>query len=123
MISYSKHITIFFFMLLFSCSLKAQIKSSITRLEYCYNGEDVTFIYNFKNASTDSISFIIESKAIKREISITFKKNSKNEITLHGIGHLIIIKYSDCNKKRSRNVNLLNYQCNGKSPSKYKDDK
>ena len=122
--SYSKHIALLFFTLLSSCTLIAQTKSTITRLAYCYDSDNVEFKYNFKNAGIDTVSFTIsfydESELMDK--TITFIKKSKERIVLHGIGNKISIHYIEGGKMRSRNVNLLNYQCKGKRPTK-KDDK
>lgn len=123
MISYSKHILFLLFALLFSCVLNAQPKSSITRLEFCYYSENVEFKYNFKNADFDSISFVItfytdytDNDSISA--TIFFKKNYIEKKVLRRIGNRVNIKYSDSGKEKSRKVNLLNYPCRGREPSK-----
>lgn len=98
----------------------AQTKSPYSRLEYCYSGENVEFKFNFKNINIDSVSFVIYCDSIR--VPLTFKKNNKEIIVLHGIGPKIKIKYSERGKEQSRNVNLLNHQCDGKARSKKKYD-
>ena len=125
MISYSKHIALVLFALLFSCALKAQTKSSITPLDYCYEGELVEFTYNFKKADIDSVSFVItffnEGNPIDKRI--TFKKNVEERIVLRKLGNKVRIKYLDRGKEKSKEVNLLNHQKEGKSPTKKEHEK
>ncbi len=125
MISYSKYILFLFFALLFSCVLNAQPKSSISRLEFCYYSENVEFKYNFKSADFDSISFVITFYTDNDSISTTivFKKNNIEKKVLRRIGNRVNIKYSDSGKEKSRKVNLLNYPCRGRAPSKSINDK
>lgn len=129
--SYSKNIALCFITLLLSCATKAQTKSPISRLDYCYDGDDVVFTYNFKKADFDSVTFVItfstnddypkdDGNSIDK--TITFKKGSVEKIVLHKTSNKIRINYSVGGEEKSKKVNLLNYQCDGIRPPK-KDNK
>ena len=126
--SYSKYIVVVIFTLLSFCALKAQTKSSITRLDYCYEGEKVFFEYNFKNAGIDTASFIItffpsDDLADSIDKTITFKKKSQETIELPKIGNMIRIKYFDNGEEKTKKVNLNNFQRKGpRHPKKEYDD-
>lgn len=105
-------------MTFFAINLFGQ-NSIISRIDYCYKGENCNFSFNFKNFKEDSAKILIYSQQLDIEIPVLFKKGKKETLSLQDLGKMIEIIYIENGQRKRKTINTFNYPCGGKGPSKH----